>query len=70
MDLSEVLDMCDMVNKKKIIREKYQNKIKHRKDDDRYYIYINRKQVVAKSEDALYQKLYDLEYGGKEITPL
>ena len=63
MELSEVLDMCDMVNKKKIIREKYQNKIKHRKDDDRYYIYINRKQVIAKSEDALYQKLYDLEYG-------
>ena len=60
---SEVLDTIEAMNKKKFIRNKYQDKIKHRKDDERYYIYINRKQVVAKSEDELLAKLFDMEFG-------
>lgn len=47
---SEVLDTIEAMNKKRFIKNKYQDKIKHRKDDERYYIYINCRQVVAKRE--------------------
>ena len=45
------------------IKNKYKDKIKHRKDDQRVYVYVNRRQVIAGDEEELFRKLYDMEYG-------
>lgn len=42
------------------LKDKYKDKIKKRKDGKQYYIYINRKQICGKTEDELYEKLYNL----------
>ncbi len=63
IDVSEVLKHVENMNKRKLMKDKYQDKIKKRGDDDRVYVYINRKQIIAQDIDELYSKLYDMEYG-------
>ena len=75
MDSAEILETIDQMRKEKELRRKYEDRIKYRKDGRQVYIYINRMQIVAADEDALYRKLYDIEYGVEnysmaEIFPL
>lgn len=63
IDMSEISDfICDM-RRKNEIREKYQEKIKWRKDGRQCYIYINRKQYTGQTETDLLAVLYNLEFG-------
>ena len=50
------------------LKDKYKDKIKKRKDGKQYYIYINRKQIFGKTEDELYEKLYNLEFGTEQYS--
>ena len=52
----------------KEIKNKYQDKIKQRKDGRQYYVLINRKQISSTTLDGLYKKLYDLEYSKLNST--
>lgn len=45
------------------IKKKYEHLIKCRKDDNRYYIYINRRQLSAPTKEDLYHSIYELFYG-------
>ena len=67
MEPAEILETIDQMRKGKELRRKYEDRIKHRKDGRQEYIYINRMQIVAVDEEALYRKLYDIEYGEKTI---
>ena len=49
------------------IKEKYDSKVKQRKDG-RYYIYVNRKQIISPTKDELYEKLYNFFYGKETWT--
>lgn len=55
---TEILEQLKEMKRKKEIVQKYGNKIKQRKDDTRYYVYIDRKQYIANSYDGLIQQLY------------
>lgn len=60
---TEILEQLKEMKRKKEIVQKYGNKIKQRKDDTRYYVYIDRKQYIANSYDELIQQLYTKFYG-------
>lgn len=67
---AEIAVETDRMKKDKtieFIKLNYQGKIKQRKDG-RYYVYIDRKQYVALSEDELYEKLYEVLFKPKEWT--
>lgn len=68
MDSAEILETIDQMRKEKELRRKYKDKIKYRKDGRQVYIYINRMQIVAADEEALYRKLYDIEYGEENYS--
>lgn len=63
LTLSEISEKVLCMKKKQEIKRKYHDKIKVRSNDGRAYIYIERKQIVAASYDALIDKLYEMEYG-------
>ena len=63
MDSAELLDLAKRMNRYKELRNKYKDKIKTRKDGRQVYVLIDRKQIAAKDEYALFDKLYALEYG-------
>ena len=63
MDSAELLDLAKRMNRYKELRNKYKDKIKTRKDGRQVYVLIDRKQITAKDEDTLIDKLYALEYG-------
>lgn len=65
MSVAEIAVKIDRMNKIESIKLKYQSKVKQRKDG-RFYVYINRKQYCAHSEDELYLRLYEEFY--KEWT--
>jgi len=60
---TEILEQLKIMRRKNEIVQKYGSKIKNRKDDDRVYIYIDRKQYVAPSYDELITMLYEKFYG-------
>lgn len=68
MDSAEILETLEKMKNYNRIKEKYQDKIKHRKDGRQVYVLINRKQIAASNEDALYEKLYAMEYGCENYT--
>lgn len=59
-DISTVIIKMKRLND---LKKKYQNSIKTRKDGKLFYIYVNRKQISSSTEEGLYEKLYELEYG-------
>lgn len=63
MDSTEILETIERMKKYNRIKEKYQDKIKHRKDGRQVYVLINRKQIAAATEESLYDKLFAMEYG-------
>ncbi len=63
IDMPKVLNELNYMKKIQEIKKKYKDKIKHRKDDQRVYVYVNRRQVIAEDEEELFRKLYDMEYG-------
>ena len=63
IDMPKVLNELNYMKKIQEIKNKYKDKIKHRKDDQRVYVYVNRRQVIAGDEEELFRKLYDMEYG-------
>ena len=63
IDMPKVLNELNYMKKIQEIKNKYKDKIKHRKDDKRVYVYVNRRQVIAGDEEELFRKLYDMEYG-------
>ncbi len=63
LSASEVAGKIEKMRQHKAIKKKYENQIKTRKDGRQYYVIINRKQITATSMDALYQKLWEKEYG-------
>ena len=63
MDSTEILETIERMKKYNRIKEKYQDKIKHRKDGRQVYVLINRKQIAAATEESLYDKLFSMEYG-------
>lgn len=65
---SEVSEIIDKMRRHKQIEKEYQNKIKKRKDGRQYYIIVKRKQITATTLDALYDKIYDLQYGRQRAT--
>ncbi len=67
MSATEIAAKIDKMNKIKSIKLEYQDKIKHRKNG-RVYVYIDRKQITALSESALYGKLYETLYGKFNLT--
>ena len=68
IDMSEALRQVDIMNKRRLIKDKYQGKIKERADDGRVYVYVNRKQIIAQNIDELYSKLYEIEYGKETFS--
>lgn len=68
IDSSEVLDLVNRMKKLNQIKKDYKDKIKRRADGRQYYIYINRKQYSAKSEDELYEIIFSLLYGKEQWT--
>jgi len=67
-EILKVLKSMNKMEKISCIKKQYQNKVKRRKDDNRYYIYINRKQLIAHTEDELFEKIYCLLYGIETFT--
>jgi hypothetical protein len=63
---SEVLNVIERMKKQKELKKKYQDKIKRRADGKQYYVYIKRKQYSAKTEEQLYDILFELEYGKEQ----
>jgi integrase len=63
---SEVLNVIDHMKKQNELKKKYQDKIKRRADGKQYYVYIKRKQYSAKTEEQLYEVLFNLEYGKEQ----
>lgn len=63
MDSAKISEEIDKMRKYKDLEKRYADKIKHRKDGRQVYVLIDRKQIAAKDMDALYDKLYELEYG-------
>lgn len=63
MSETEISGKIYMINKKTEIKKKYLDKIKERTKPKQFYVYINRKQVTAKTYEELIDKLYDMEYG-------
>ena len=63
IDMPKVLNELNYMKKIQEIKNKYKDKIKHRKDDQRVYVYVNRRQVIAGDEEELFRKLYDMESG-------
>lgn len=68
MDSSEALDLIKHMKKLNQIKKDYKEKIKKRSDGRQYYIYINRKQFSAKTEDELYEIIFGLLYGKEQWT--
>lgn len=67
MSVSEIALKLERMKKISSIKEKYDSKVKQRKDG-RFYVYINRKQIIAPTEEELYDKLFDLFYGKETWT--
>lgn len=65
---SETLNIIKKMKNIQKLKDKYKDKIKKRKDGKQYYIYINRKQICGKTEDELYEKLYNLEFGTEQYS--
>ncbi len=65
---SETLNIIKKMKNIQKLKDKYKDKIKKRKDGKQYYIYINRKQIFGKTEDELYEKLYNLEFGTEQYS--
>lgn len=68
MDIAKALANIDRVKKITAIKKQYLPKMKRRKNDNRPYVYINRKQIIAGSDEELFNKLYDLIYGFETFT--
>lgn len=70
-DILEIRELAEQILKMKKIgtlkKEYPLEKVKHR-PDGRCYIYINRKQYIAPTYEALLEKLYDEFYGVKNYT--
>lgn len=49
------------------LEEDYGKLIKERKDGRQVYLYVNRKQISAKSKEALMQKLYEKIYSNDNL---
>ena len=63
LSVSEVSEEIIKMRLKSEIKKKYEHLIKCRKDDNRYYIYINRRQLSAPTKEDLYHSIYELFYG-------
>lgn len=68
IDTSEVLHNIERMRKQTQLKKKYHEKVKIRKDDNRPYLYVNRKQIIGNSEEELFDKLYTLFYGAENYT--
>ena len=70
-DILEARELAEKILKMRklgtLAKEYPLEKVKHR-PDGRCYIYINRKQFIAPTYDALLEKLYDEFYGVKNYT--
>ncbi|MFR5704055.1 MAG: hypothetical protein ACLUD0_20820 [Eubacterium ramulus] len=64
---SETLNIIKKMKNIQKLKDKYKGQNQKRKDGKQYYIYINRKQICGKTEDELYEKLYNLEFGTELI---
>ncbi len=65
---SDISNQIIKMRNLKEIKNKYQDKVKQRKDGRQYYVLINRKQICSTTLEGLYQKLYDLEYSKLNST--
>ena len=68
MNSAEILETIEQMRRYKELKRKYGDKIKQRKDGRQVYIYIDRIQIMATSEAALYDKLYRMEYGEENYS--
>lgn len=57
------------MKKKKELVKKYKDKVRYRKDDGRPYVMLTRtKQIIGKTLDEMWEKLYEIEYGIENST--
>ena len=65
---SEIAEKIEKMRQNKFLVEKYRDKIKTRKDGRQIYVLINRKQISATTIEALYDKLWEIEFGRRNST--
>lgn len=65
---SDIEALISKMKNMRKLKEKYQDKIKTRKDGRQFYVIINRKQITSSTLDGLYEKLYGWEYGKHNYT--
>lgn len=72
IDLSEndmeALRLIKKMKRLNEIKRDYQDKIKRRADGRQIYVYIDRKQISAKTENELYEKIYNILYGKENYS--